>query len=67
MTLTKTVFENIVGKGEKAGHQHGLLFPVFSTKLQERYIIWAIFGFYAPALIDGFWPFHLSIRQYVLL
>ena len=30
MTLEKKAFENIVGKGEYAGNQHFLLFPVFS-------------------------------------
>ena len=29
MALKKKPFENIVGKGENAGNQHFLLFPVF--------------------------------------
>ena len=29
MTLTKKAFENIVRKGENAGNQYFLLFPVF--------------------------------------
>ena len=37
-------FENIVGKGEKAGNQHFLIFPaVFSTRSKTEMIILATF------------------------
>ena len=37
-------FENIVGKGENAGNQHFLLFPImFSTLLKTNFNIWVTF------------------------
>ena len=40
MTLTKTPFENIVGKGENAGNLHFLVFPHnVSTRTKTKTII----------------------------
>ena len=38
-TLKKKAFENIVGKGENAGHQHFLLFPQCFLPDQRQKII----------------------------
>ena len=46
MTLRKKAFENIVGKGENAGHQHFLLFPqcffFFFYPFQKRKFFFSI-------------------------
>ena len=44
MTLKKKALEKIVGKGENAGNQHFLFFPImFSTLSEEEIIISATF------------------------
>ena len=70
--------ENIVGKGENAGNQHFLIFPVFSV-LSKREII-TLAKFYLPyesalnlvafkilLFCKGLKWTHLQTKKYVLL
>ena len=44
MTLKIKALENTVGKGENAGNQHFILFPVFSTLSKRKIVILAMFN-----------------------
>ena len=52
VTTSYNASENIVGKGENAGHQHFLLFPQCFLTLERNYLtIWAEFD---PLSINAF-------------
>ena len=44
MTLKKKALENTVERGENAGNQHFLFFPVFSSLWKREIIILAMFN-----------------------